>query len=212
MKALKRISLLTVLLSATSCSSFLTHRDYLAEMEHDDSTFYNPQDDFPVVAGDTGRMYETAANRRERTPASARDYEQDQGKRLLTSELRSLEGKQSDGAREYYEKYKHRLQTTSERIYFLKLSNYERKDYLASRGFLETERRPANSDHENSFAQRQSNIIMGMSKSDVVNSFGKPSRVEVAGNPSFENERWLYNVNGASKYIYFESGRVGGWE
>lgn len=212
MKALRSLSLLTIVLTASSCSAFLTHRDFLAEMEHDDSSFYRPQDDFPVVAGDTGRMYESASERRQRTPASARDYEQDQGKRLLSSELRSLEGKQSDGAREFYEKYKHRLQTTSEKIYFLKLSNYERHEYLDTRGFLESDRRPANTAQEDRYAQRQSNIIMGMSKADVVNSFGKPSRVEVAGNPSFENERWLYNVNGASKYIYFESGRVGGWE
>jgi hypothetical protein len=45
-----------------------------------------------------------------------------------------------------------------------------------------------------------------------MNTFGRPTRVEVAGNPSYENERWLYSVNGATKYIYFESGRVEGWE
>ena len=41
---------------------------------------------------------------------------------------------------------------------------------------------------------------------------GKPMRVEIAGNPRYENERWLYRMNGASKYIYFESGQVQGWE
>lgn len=211
MKALRSLSLLALVLTASSCSAFLTHRDYLAEMEHDDSSFYNPSDDFPVVAGDTGRMYETESERRLRTPASAHEYEQDQSKRLLTSELRTLENKQSEGAREYYEKYKHRLPSTSERIYFLKLSHYERQEYLDSRGLLESNRRPASVDSEYHHSA-SSSITMGMSKDEVVNNFGKPSRVEVAGNPSFENERWLYNVNGASKYIYFESGRVGGWE
>ena len=62
------------------------------------------------------------------------------------------------------------------------------------------------------FGLRKSNAVTGMSKSDVMNNWGEPRRVEIAGNPSFENERWLYSVNGATKYIYFESGRVQGWE
>ncbi len=51
-----------------------------------------------------------------------------------------------------------------------------------------------------------------MSKNDIVASLGKPARVEIAGNPSYENERWVYQFNGSSKYIYFESGVVQGWE
>jgi outer membrane protein assembly factor BamE (lipoprotein component of BamABCDE complex) len=51
-----------------------------------------------------------------------------------------------------------------------------------------------------------------MSKSDVMNHLGHPTRVEVAGNPSYENERWLYTRNGASNYVYFEAGHVEGWE
>ncbi len=209
MKAFKNISLFSMLLTMVSCSQFLTHRDYLSEMEHDDSSFYNPEQDFPVVAGDTGQMYETSANRRARTPASAREAEQNSSQKFLNAELRTLEGKLSETSRETYEAHKHRM-NVSERIYYLKLTNYERRDYLESRGFV-TDRKPASA-QEDMFVQRTSSVNMGMSKSDVVANLGKPSRVEVAGNPSFENERWLYNVNGASKYIYFESGRVGGWE
>jgi hypothetical protein len=51
-----------------------------------------------------------------------------------------------------------------------------------------------------------------MKKGQVMASIGRPSKVEVAGNPQDENERWLYHMNGASKYIYFESGEVQGWE
>jgi hypothetical protein len=209
MKAYKKLSLLTLLLTTTSCSQFLTHRDYLSEMENDDSSFFNPRKDFAVVGGDTGRDYETRSERKKRTPASLNDGQDDSSRRYLTQELRHLEGKQSEGALETYQKYKTQLATTSERIFYLKLSPYERKDYLASRGFLKEEKLKP---HEEMFALRQSNVITGMSKSDVMNNWGRPNRVEVAGNPSFENERWIYNVNGASKYIYFESGRVQGWE
>lgn len=211
MKMYKHLSLLTLMLTTVSCSQFLTHRDYLAEMEHDDSSFFNPRRDFPVVAGDTGRDYETKTERRQRTPASMSDTQDSLSRRSLNQELRQLEGKQSSQALEQYEKHKSQLTSTSERIYFLKLSPYERKDYLSSRGFLQEEKR-APAAYEQNFALRQSNVITGMSKSDVMSNWGRPTRVEVAGNPSFENERWLYKLNGATKYIYFESGRVQGWE
>lgn len=55
-------------------------------------------------------------------------------------------------------------------------------------------------------------VGMGMSKNEVLDQLGRPSKVEVAGNPANENERWGYLANGAMKYIYFESGYVEGWE
>ena len=207
MKFYKNLSFLICILVAASCGQFQTHRDYLSEMENDDSSFFNPRKDFPVVAGDTGRDWETNSERARRTPASSYDQQATKGRKHLDQELKQLEGKQSDAALVLYEKYKPKLSTTSEKIYFLKLSPHERRDYLSSRGFLKEER-----PHEEMFALRQSKVITGMTKSDVMSSWGRPARVEVAGNPSYENERWLYTVNGATKYIYFESGRVEGWE
>lgn len=55
-------------------------------------------------------------------------------------------------------------------------------------------------------------VGMGMTKEEVMDQLGRPSKVEVAGNPENENERWGYLANGAMKYIYFESGYVEGWE
>ena len=51
-----------------------------------------------------------------------------------------------------------------------------------------------------------------MNKTQVLTTLGQPQRVEIAGNPRFENVRWLYAEQGSPKYIYFESGLVGGWE
>jgi hypothetical protein len=211
MKTYKNLTIFTLLLTAVSCSQFLTHRDYLSEMEHDDSSFFQPREDFQVVAGDEGKDWETSSERRQRTPASESDIQDDLGRRSLNQELKHLEGKLSESSMEFYETYKQRLTTTSEKIYFLKLSHYDRKDYLASRGFLKEEKRTMRP-REQMYSHRQSQVITGMSKSAVMSNFGQPNRVEVAGNPSFENERWLYSVNGATKYIYFESGRVQGWE
>ena len=211
MNVTKNLAFLLIMMGLTSCGQLMTHRDYVAEMERDDSSFFHPREDFPVVAGDTGRDWESASDRKNRTPASVEEIQDNNSRRFLTQELRKLEGQQSENALELYENHKHHFKTTSEKIYFLKLSQFERKDYLASRGFLK-EKAPGHKPYEQMFAMRDSNVESGMTKSQVMQNWGQPNRVEVAGNPSYENERWLYSVNGATKYIYFESGLVRGWE
>ena len=198
-------------LITTGCTQMLSHRDYLTEMEQNDERYFKPREDFPVMAGDSGDYWESEAERKNRTPASDFDLEKERNQRFLKDELNSLEAKLSDDDYEFYRKHKKFLPTVSDRIYYLKLSRYERKEYLRSRG-VEFEENRVIRPHEEMFALRQSRIILGMSKADVMNNWGRPMRVEVAGNPSYENERWVYNLNGATKYIYFESGRVGGWE
>lgn len=64
------------------------------------------------------------------------------------------------------------------------------------------------------------NIHLGMQKNRVKRSLGLPSQVEVAGNPKYGNERWVYvrsvpTLDGyykEKKVIYFEGGSVVGWE
>ena len=213
MKALNKLTLMTMLFSAASCSQFLTHRDYLSEMQHDDSSFFKPREDFPVMAGDTGRDWETNAQRVNRTPSSVSELQEGKSRSFLQNELKDLERKQPEEAASLYEDYKHKLATTSERIYFLKLAQFERKDYLESRGFLKSKSSTQEPEgYKKMFGVRETHVAEGMSKSDVESNWGSPSRVEVAGNPSYENERWQYVINGATKYIYFEAGRVQGWE
>lgn len=194
------------------CTQFQTGRTYLTEMEHDDSSFFTPREDFPVVAGDNGRWWTNEEERRARTPASEVDRYESRYNRSLHNELRQLEGLQSSESLEFYNQYKNQLGSTSEKIYFLELPPYERKEYLKTKGIISEQRSPASTFHERMFAVRKNDILLGMNKNDVLESLGKPMRVEVAGNPRNENERWLYLMNGASKYIYFESGEVQGWE
>ena len=54
-------------------------------------------------------------------------------------------------------------------------------------------------------------LSMGMSKDEVMRRWGQPMRIEHAGNPRLENERWLYRVAGQDRQVYFASGRVDGW-
>ena len=211
MNKLSLLFTISLLAMNQSCTQMMSHRDYLGEMDYDDSGYYQPNEDFPVMAGDTGKVWESKSERRRRTPASVGEMQDRRNQTYLQDELKQLEGRQSDGQFELYEKYRQQLGSVSERIYFLKLPVYERKEYLLSRGFIKTEPRSyVHSDQQ--LAQRNNSVSLGMSKSEVMNSIGEPQRIEVAGNPSFENERWVYGRNGASKYIYFESGRVEGWE
>lgn len=206
------LMLLSSLFLLTSCAELYTGRTYLSEMEQDDSRFFQPQKDFPIVSGDNGRDWSTENEIRERTPASTFDIAEDNHRRSLKQELRELEDTQSEGGQKFYQAHKHQLVTTSERIYFLKLPPDERQEYMQTRGFLPEAKTPDYTPQERMFAVRKQDILLGMSKGDVMESWGKPLRVEVAGNPSYENERWLYKVNGDSKFIYFEAGEVQGWE
>jgi hypothetical protein len=54
-----------------------------------------------------------------------------------------------------------------------------------------------------------------MTKEQIIHSYGKPNEVYIAGQSRFENERWHYFESLKSiahRVIYFEGGRVVGWE
>lgn len=208
-----RFLILFSLFAFTGCAELYTGRSYLSEMEQDDSRFFNPRQDFPIVAGDSGRDWMSESERRQRTPASTEDVSENMASRALKSELRTLEGMQTEESLEMYQSHLKSLPTVSDRIYFLKLPQHERRDYLISRGAIEEAKRPTFPEYQQRKpGGRSSDVLLGMNKEDVLASLGKPMRVEVAGNPRNENERWLYRMNGYQKYIYFESGRVEGWE
>lgn len=63
-------------------------------------------------------------------------------------------------------------------------------------------------------------IAVGMPQDYVKRSWGDPMSVEVSGNPIYKNERWKYQkfvsapegYRKETRYVYFEGGRVVGWE
>jgi hypothetical protein len=205
-------SLFTILFVLTGCADFRMNRSYLSEMEQEDDRIFDAGEDFPILAGDSGEGWRNDKELSERTPASAEDLADRRAQSSLTRELKELENTQPENAFKLYQKYRDRLGSTSEKIYFLKLRPSEREEYLRGRSLIEDQRSRAITPFERMSALRTSRIMMGMSKDDVAQSFGRPLRVEIAGNPSYENERWVYTRNGATKYVYFESGKVEGWE
>ncbi|MBY0518581.1 MAG: outer membrane protein assembly factor BamE [Bacteriovoracaceae bacterium] len=205
------MKLFTILMLIFVCAScgMIPQRSYLAEMEEDDSSFFEPRKDFPVVPGDTGRDFRSKKEWRKRTPASASTRLKEREEISLKNELARLEASQSEGALAHYQQFKPRLGSVSEKIYFLQLkSKNERDEYLAARGLSESSA-PIAQSMTALFEHDQ--ITLGMTKEEVESYWGRPERVDIAGNPNFENERWLYRHNGAAKYVFFEAGKVGGW-
>jgi hypothetical protein len=212
MKPLNLIFQIGMLTGTLSCAGLHTGRSFVSEMGQEHSSFFNPYQDFPVVGGDTGRAWMSEEERQLRTPASAEEYAFRKQGRSIRQQLLALERQQSEEGERFYQKHRASFPNDSERIYFLQLPDEERAEYLAAKGYL-----PQDKSHPVQFRPpgeqpSQSQITLGMSKTDVAQSFGEPVRVEVAGNPTNENERWLYKANGATKYIYFEGGLVEGWE
>jgi hypothetical protein len=208
MKTVSHGLALASLLTIGACG-VVSKRSYLAEMEHDDESFFMPRKDFPVVPGDEGKDWRDEEVIRQRTPASLTDSVEEKQRTSLQRQLARLENSQSEPAFAHYQEHRARLASTSERIYFLQLpKRQERDEYLASRGLTSPHQTTFN---DFGFGVPQEQLLLQMTKDEVVSSWGKPDRVDIAGKPAYENERWVYQRDGAVKYVYFEGGRVGGW-
>jgi hypothetical protein len=110
------------------------------------------------------------------------------------------------------------LRTDSRRLYFLSLPGFEaRQHWAAAQGLDHADEKVSPQITE---AIENKDIVLGMSKKAVTESWGDPDAVEVAGNPIYGYQRWKYNryISGSDGYekqlriVYFENGRVVGWE
>ena len=133
---------------------------------------------------------------------------------LLKAESR-LDGRQE---RERYFEAKPYLKSDDERLQYLNLeSSLARERFLAARkiGGEKVDHPP---DVEAVIGQND--IMLGMTRAAVRDSWGPPDEVEVAGQTMYGNERWLYKEQVTSsegyaterRVVIFESGRVVGWE
>lgn len=198
-----------------SCGMF-EHRDFESEMAYDDwnAPFFMPDRDFDRVAGDSDRSYyyDDPQVMRGRTPATAEERQRDSYQQSLKRELFNLENGLDDYEYGQYLKVADDLGTVSQKIYFLRLPREKRSDYLRAKNIISNN--STASSYRQSPADRvysPAGVTLGMSKEEVENFLGRPSRLEVAGDPKYENERWTYASGETVRHIYFESGSVGGW-
>ena len=180
-------------------------RSFTEEMNREDN-FWVVGRDFPVTAGDRGPSHRSFGEIHARTPASIPERAKVREQSRLTSELIKRESNLSHQELQQYTKIKGELRNLSEKIYYLQLSPAERREYINMR--IPQERRPW-------FKHRASNfhkdISLNMSKEDVVHLWGRPSLIEVAGEPARQNERWIFIRLDGRRTLYFEGGRVRGW-
>lgn len=201
---------LGIMSTLAGCSMMLPERTFLEEMEREQS-FYDPGKDFPVVGGDTGEVRRSREEIMSRTPANARQKRLSAESMSIRQELAEKEERMDEEEKAEYSNDKKFLPTDSDKLYYLSLMRSERDTYI---GTKEEDLREDMERGRNILVKRSihsSELYLGMEKSDVVSMWGKPSRVEIAGNPSHQNERWSFVEDGSVKQVYFEGGRVQGW-
>ena len=134
-------------------------------------------------------------------------------------ELVQLErGLAYEAEKKQYFSYKPYFKNDFERIQFLQLPNREARERWAQNRGLKTEE--TQFDNLTQSLIEKNDIAKGMSRNAVIQSWGSPDFEEYAGNPIYGNERWVYNKQVSTdegykqerRLVYFEAGRVVGWE
>lgn len=123
-----------------------------------------------------------------------------------------------DRERRQYYKSMPWFKSDSERLEFLKQNGYyARQSWLRKNSIG---KRPLDLDSETEDLISAKDIAIGMPNDLVKRSWGNPDSVDVAGNPIYGNERWRYKrytpssegYKLQSRVVYFEAGKVVGWE
>lgn len=149
------------------------------------------------------------------------DLDSSEGQEKLQKALRvkQLESYLADDRerRQYYKNLPW-LKNDEEKIEFLQQNGYlARQLWLQKAGIG---KRPVEIDPAYEDLIAAQDIAIGMPNELVRRSWGPPDSMDVAGNPIYGNERWKYKrytpspegYRLQSKIIYFESGKVAGWE
>lgn len=197
-------------ISLSGCSLFMANRTFVDEMDKDTDGLFVPGQDFPTVQGDKGKAYRSRKDILERTPSDGKQKELYAQELSLINELERLEDSLPEREYHHYMNYKNNFRNISEKIYFLRLSSIEERDqYLRGKNLISANN---NQSWQENLAIRSQEVYVGMSKEAVTRSWGRPLRIDVAGNPQHENERWTFYQNGQTYYVFFESGQVKGWQ
>jgi hypothetical protein len=208
---IKGFLLVTTLGLASSCSVFMPDRSFIEEMNRESDSYFMAGKDFKVVNGDTGEAYRSKEEVQKRTPSSERSREKMKEETSLKQELDQKEADIPDDYMDQYSKDKKYLPTDSDKLYYLSLALSERPGYISIKKQDSQEDQGKNQDFVQRHSIHSKEIYLGMNKGQVVQAWGKPSKVDIAGNPSNQNERWSFMEDGSVKQIYFEQGKVQGW-
>lgn len=146
---------------------------------------------------------------------SGEDFQRVQDRMRLRDLERSLS---SQKEKEQYSKVLPWLTDDEEKIEFLSIPSIEgRQAWINKQNIWRRSKMPDTAIKDIIETQ---DIAVGMPQDYVRRSWGEPASVEVSGNPLYKNERWKYvrqvsspeGFRRETRYVYFEGGRVVGWE
>lgn len=200
-----------ILFIITSCTHILPYRSYEDTMSQEDMSFFSAGRDFPIVPGDSenGRM--NMSQVKKRTPASEYEVREQMHRNSLTRELNRRKSSLTEAEFDDFRRTEDYLTDISEKIYYLSLPRGERVSYLKYRGFNEPGSNRRGTSILDARSVKSEELYVGMSKNMVVKSWGRPVKVDIAGNPRHQNERWSFYKGGRVNQVFFEKGRVQGW-
>jgi hypothetical protein len=190
------LSLLSVLIAimGTACSTF-----YRSPESGYNSSSHKADSNWKKTSEDTSNVIESRTDRK--------------------VELKQLEnGLSGKRELEQYSKALPWFNGDDEKIEFLRLRTYEQKqEWLISKDL--PSRSKAVTSRMQGVVDAQ-DIAVGMPEALVKKSWGEPQEIDVSGIPEFRNLRWKYKkfistpdgYKSERKTVYFEGGRVVGWE
>ncbi len=207
---MKKIIFYSVLaVSLTGCGAL--ERSFIDEMDRESEGFFQAGRDFPVVSGDSGEAFRSRDEVLKRTPASKRRKGLERETQSIKDELREKEALLNEEEMYNYGKVLKYLPLDPDKLYYLSLDGKEREDYIQSKKMEYAEDNGKSKDIVKKRSVHGDDIYLGMEKDEVLKIWGRPARVEIAGNPRNQNERWSFTEDGTVKQIYFEAGKVNGW-
>lgn len=137
---------------------------------------------------------------------------------IQRQKLRALERSlDSMKERKQYSKVLPYLTTDQEKIDFLSLPTIEGRQAWVNRNKIWSRSKV---DKEYLDVVEAQDLTLGMTQDLVRKSWGEPESVEYSGNPIYKNEKWRYlreipsphGYKRERRFVYFEGGRVVGWE
>lgn len=207
-----RSTLFLSLLLLQSCANFPLSRSFFDAMTADDDGIFTPGKDFPVTPGDSGKAHRSADDIQRRTPVTKKKSREQIYQENIKRQISRKERRLTD--REYSKYANMDFSSDSQRLYFLNLPKRQRASYLRSFRPLEKSYRRQQQVMDfltSTGGSTARGLQVGMGKEEVTRRWGRPHRVDIAGNPERENERWSFYQNGTLKQVYFEDGKVEGW-
>lgn len=168
-----------------------------------EASFLSPGRAFPVMTGDETEEIPTKKSGNFRALSSQETS--------IREELVRKENNLNYYELDRYNKDAKYLEADSDKIYYLSLDLADRERYIASKKEESLDQEDFRGSSVLKRSVHSNELYIGMNKNEVVHVWGKPVRVEIAGHPSYQNERWSFIEDGSLKQVYFEGGRVHGW-